>query len=295
MKLTDEQRVALTWAISEAKRKSIMGIAADLESLLNRPDHSGDGGDFQPMTPEREQAIAVSVGQKYGDACAAAVELAYQAAPVPQDGDEQARKPIIDSPDILERIKGAKERLRDGHALMRIPVDPTDPDCVLADAELEIERLRAALTSSLVREPVACRLCNSTGSDTPCAYPTEINRQQAKRIAELLEQIAALQPPSPDALYTMDQMREYADAFHKSRAQAIDKSMIKRLAVQHGLIGERGLTEEQMENRDVRIKRLAEKHSRPRNEALQWVFENHELFKFSYALLAAAQPASGGE
>lgn len=66
-----------------------------------------------------------------------------------QDGeDKHTRKPIIDSPDILERIKGAKERLRDGHALMRIPVDATDPDCVLADAEVEIERLRAALASN---------------------------------------------------------------------------------------------------------------------------------------------------
>ncbi|WP_063888222.1 hypothetical protein [Burkholderia ubonensis] len=34
------------------------------------------------------------------------------------------------------------------------------------------------------REPV-CKLCCSTGPDLPCAYPTEINRQQARRIAEL--------------------------------------------------------------------------------------------------------------
>ncbi|MFM0226165.1 hypothetical protein [Paraburkholderia dipogonis] len=58
------------------------------------------------------------------------------------------RSPIISSPDILERIKGAKERLQDGHALMRVPVDPTDPDCVLADAEIEIERLRSLLSAS---------------------------------------------------------------------------------------------------------------------------------------------------
>lgn len=58
------------------------------------------------------------------------------------------RKPIIGSPDILDRIKGAKQRLQDGHALMRVPVDPTDPDCVLADAELEIERLRELLSVS---------------------------------------------------------------------------------------------------------------------------------------------------
>ena len=63
-------------------------------------------------------------------------------------GAMMTRKPLIDSPDILARIEGAKDRLRDGHALMRIPVDPTDPDCVLADAELEIKRLRALLSAS---------------------------------------------------------------------------------------------------------------------------------------------------
>lgn len=38
----------------------------------------------------------------------------------------------------------------------------------------------------------ACKLCNSTGHSTPCAYPTEINRQQAKRIAELVPQVETL-------------------------------------------------------------------------------------------------------
>jgi hypothetical protein len=36
-----------------------------------------------------------------------------------------------------------------------------------------------------IAELSTCKLCNSTGHDTPCAYPTEINRQQAKRIAAL--------------------------------------------------------------------------------------------------------------
>ncbi|KVU10693.1 hypothetical protein WK62_05375 [Burkholderia ubonensis] len=40
------------------------------------------------------------------------------------------------------------------------------------------------------REPV-CKLCRSTGPDVPCAYPTEINRQQAKRIAELEARLSA--------------------------------------------------------------------------------------------------------
>lgn len=37
------------------------------------------------------------------------------------------------------------------------------------------------------KDEAVCKLCRSTGPDVPCAYPTEINRQQAKRIAELLE------------------------------------------------------------------------------------------------------------
>jgi Lar family restriction alleviation protein len=34
-------------------------------------------------------------------------------------------------------------------------------------------------------EGAPCKLCQSTGLDVPCAYPTEINRQQAQRIAEM--------------------------------------------------------------------------------------------------------------
>ncbi|KWN80818.1 hypothetical protein WM24_23560 [Burkholderia ubonensis] len=45
------------------------------------------------------------------------------------------------------------------------------------------------------REPV-CKLCSSTGPDLPCAYPTEINRQQARRIAELESRLSV--NPHPD-------------------------------------------------------------------------------------------------
>ncbi|KVO11763.1 hypothetical protein WJ73_19655 [Burkholderia ubonensis] len=45
------------------------------------------------------------------------------------------------------------------------------------------------------REPV-CKLCCSTGPDLPCAYPTEINRQQARRIAELESRLSV--NPHPD-------------------------------------------------------------------------------------------------
>jgi hypothetical protein len=43
----------------------------------------------------------------------------------------------------------------------------------------------ARAAADMLEELSTCKLCRSTGHDTPCAYPTEINRQQAKRIAEL--------------------------------------------------------------------------------------------------------------
>ncbi|KVP19420.1 hypothetical protein WJ85_08000 [Burkholderia ubonensis] len=46
-------------------------------------------------------------------------------------------------------------------------------------------------------EPV-CKLCRSTGPDLPCVYPTEINRQQAKRIAELESRLSVNVDPHPD-------------------------------------------------------------------------------------------------
>jgi hypothetical protein len=36
-------------------------------------------------------------------------------------------------------------------------------------------------------ERAQCKLCNSTGHETPCAYPTEINRQQAETVQKLKE------------------------------------------------------------------------------------------------------------
>jgi hypothetical protein len=52
-------------------------------------------------------------------------------------------------------------------------------------------------------DAAVCKLCRSTGPDVPCAYPTEINRQQAKRIADLLrerdEVTRVLKAVNPDA------------------------------------------------------------------------------------------------
>ena len=40
------------------------------------------------------------------------------------------------------------------------------------------------------KQEEACKLCNSKGNGTPCAYPTEINRQQATRIWKLVKALA---------------------------------------------------------------------------------------------------------
>jgi recombinational DNA repair protein RecR len=52
----------------------------------------------------------------------------------------------------------------------------------------DLEALAEALSMS-TGTPAKCKACNASGYDTPCAYPTEINRQQARRIAQLLEQL----------------------------------------------------------------------------------------------------------
>jgi len=43
---------------------------------------------------------------------------------------------------LVERIDAAIERITHGQAAMRVPVEATDPDVVLADCQREIERLR---------------------------------------------------------------------------------------------------------------------------------------------------------
>jgi len=46
---------------------------------------------------------------------------------------------------LTGRIDAAIERITHGQAAMRVPVEATDPDVVLADCQREIERLTAAL------------------------------------------------------------------------------------------------------------------------------------------------------
>lgn len=65
-------------------------------------------------------------------------------------------------------------------------------------------------------EPLAesvCKLCRSTGPDVPCAYPTEINRQQAKRIANLQAQIRTLEVQLKDAIAARGAYCKTVEAF----------------------------------------------------------------------------------
>ena len=48
---------------------------------------------------------------------------------------------------IAERIKAATERIASGHASMRVPVEGTDPDIVLHDCRVLIERQAAELAA----------------------------------------------------------------------------------------------------------------------------------------------------
>lgn len=72
---------------------------------------------------------------------------------------------------------------------------------------LEIAQARAALATAPTTQ---CKLCNSSGPDMPCAYPTEINRQQAKRIEELQTRLATASTMS-EAVRTLPARQEVTD------------------------------------------------------------------------------------
>jgi hypothetical protein len=113
--LTDEQRVALTWAISEARRKSIMGIAADLESLLAHPDHSCDGGEKLDMSLEARLADAeADVARLHAEKMALWAQV-HGYAPVPQDGDERARFEAWYDKEMAHVIPKVREYYKNGY------------------------------------------------------------------------------------------------------------------------------------------------------------------------------------
>ena len=73
----------------------------------------------------------------------------------------------------------------------------------LFQTELETKAAAAADAIDLLLAEVealqTCKLCRSTGPDVPCAYPTEINRQQAKTINALRAELEAAAADKRDA------------------------------------------------------------------------------------------------
>ena len=61
--------------------------------------------------------------------------------------DDRSKMRNGDMP-LLDRIDVALRRVTSGQGQMRVPVEATDPDIVLADCKREIERLREALTAA---------------------------------------------------------------------------------------------------------------------------------------------------
>lgn len=64
---------------------------------------------------------------------------------------------------LTGRIDAAIERITHGQAAMRVPVEATDPDVVLADCQTEIERLRGLLCKCDMRTRLVgdgCEFCN---------------------------------------------------------------------------------------------------------------------------------------
>jgi hypothetical protein len=52
------------------------------------------------------------------------------------------QEPVAWPAGLIERIKGAEQRIQDGHAPRRIPADPTDVDLVLAEVRYLLEGKR---------------------------------------------------------------------------------------------------------------------------------------------------------
>lgn len=54
---------------------------------------------------------------------------------------------------VAHRIPAALKRITDGHGLMRVPAEDTDPDLVLADCKIALERMLASQGAPPLAEP----------------------------------------------------------------------------------------------------------------------------------------------
>lgn len=93
-------------------------------------------------------------------------------------------------------------------------------------------RAAADAIDSLLSELEArstCALCRSTGPDVSCAYPTEINRQQAKQIQALRTELEAANQKRKEAVMDAERAREERNREHvKLNAEWIERTAALR-------------------------------------------------------------------
>ncbi len=74
------------------------------------------------------------------------------AAPQPHPKQE----PVAWPDGLIDRIKAAEQRIQDGHALRRIPADPTDVDLVLAEVRYLLEGKQPPFWIKTAAQPQPC-------------------------------------------------------------------------------------------------------------------------------------------
>lgn len=89
-------------------------------------------------------------------------------------GEPESMSMTTDLKKLTERINAAIDRITSGHALMRVPVDQTDPDVVLADClnvVQEVETLRSKLARHEEAAPTSEHRCGACqrGEHTNCS------------------------------------------------------------------------------------------------------------------------------
>lgn len=112
------------WKLVEALRESLLWTASSLAAV---------GKEQDLITLEgRKRTIGEILDEANAALDAPSLDCAAPGVSMVED------KPAWPS-GLLDRVKGAEKRIRDGHGLMRVPADPTDPDLVLAEIAALIE------------------------------------------------------------------------------------------------------------------------------------------------------------
>ncbi|HDR8930474.1 TPA: hypothetical protein QDA84_000468 [Burkholderia vietnamiensis] len=231
-------------------------------------------------------------------------ELGFEEPTKPVEGEvliaappsaDAAAAPADERAALVERVLGMFEAWPKD---WRGPTDEPESqyrfgyNTALEDVLTALDVPPAKVARAAASQPAAgsqCKLCRSSGPDLPCAYPTEINRQQAKRIAVLEAQIEAaagqeavvipagwqLVPIEPTAEILQEIWRNERDSPRAWRdALRAAPQPPAQVATR------RGLTDEQI--RDISYKF-------DHGSAMEWCFSGASIIDFARALLEGAK------